>query len=364
MAPQLVLVAQHGSGAEDAGGGLVACATLALDEPPVGDAHAGGGMGGGMHVARLTDVVVDAAWRGRGVGRALVRAAVRHAGHTGCSTIRLSCSPRLVPFYSKCGLEQRALEPPPPGGSAAAGQGAVAGAAGTADAAPVGEVGEAEAGEAEARCLWCAGQNAESEGGERLLLCDGDEGHCFCAACVVHALGAKELQRVEQRSPWLCFKCASALKVAAAQCQALALLTARRLAALGSSALPGRGPATGLPATAAWRLEHAPFEAAAFRACGPRGSHCVLPPPGVTGCSWRRSSSAAPRCSGGTASGARGWLAAPQGSARSSAPRPPPPPKAALRVAATRARPLANTRARARWGQSQARRPRGRRCGP
>lgn len=100
----------------------------------------------------------------------------------------------------------------------------------------MGEVGEAEAGEAEARCLWCAGQNAESEGGERLLLCDGDEGHCFCAACVVHALGAKELQRVEQRSPWLCFKCASALKVAAAQCQALALLTARRLAALGSSA--------------------------------------------------------------------------------------------------------------------------------
>ena len=249
MAPQLVLVVQQG-GANDAGAGLVACATLALDEQTTD---------GGMPAARLADVVVDGAWRGRGAGRALVRAAVRLAEQAGCSRIGLGCAPRLAPFYRKCGLEERAPEPPPQGASAAAGQGAAAGAPG----AP----GAAAAGEAEVRCLWCAGQNAESEGGDRLLLCDGVSlgrgtepeptstlgragcAHCFCAACVDHALGPKELQRVEQASPWLCFKCGSALKVTAGQCPSLDLLTAR-LAALGSSALPGRGPATGHPATA------------------------------------------------------------------------------------------------------------------
>ena len=250
-----MLVVQHGGNPHDAGAGLVACATLVLDAQAADD--------GGMPTARLADVVVDGAWRGRGAGRALVCAAVRLAKQAGCSRIGLGCAPRLVPFYRKSGLEEVSgvPEPAPPGVSAAAGQGAAAGAAGTAGAAPVGE--------AEARCLWCAGQNAESEGGDRLLLCDGVSlgrgtdpdpastlgragcPHCFCAACVVHALGPKALAGVEQASPWLCFKCRSAVhKVAAGQCPtSLDLLTAR-LAALGSSALPGRGPATGSPATA------------------------------------------------------------------------------------------------------------------
>lgn len=212
VAPQLVLVVQLG-GAHDAGAGLVACATLALDEQTAD---------GVMPAARLADVVVDGAWRGRGAGRALVCAAVRLAGQAGCCRIELTCAPRLVPFYRGCGLEEHAPEPPPPGGSAVAGQGAAAGATGAAGAAP--------SKEAEARCLWCAGQNAESEGGDKLLLCDGVSvgrgtepdptsthsragcAHCFCAACIVHALGPKALQRVEQASPWLCFKCGSALK--------------------------------------------------------------------------------------------------------------------------------------------------------
>ena len=249
-----MLVVQHGADPHDAGAGLVACATLVLDAQAADD--------GGMPTARLADVVVDGAWRGRGAGRALVRAAVRLAKQAGCSRIGLGCAPPLAAFYRKCGLEERAPEPPPQGASAAAGQGAAAGAAG----AP-GAPGAAPAGEAEARCLWCAGQNAESEGGDRLLLCDGVSlgrgtepeptstlgragcAHCFCAACVDHALGPKELQRVEQASPWLCFKCGSALKVTAGQCPSLDLLTAR-LAALGSSALPGRGPTTEHPATA------------------------------------------------------------------------------------------------------------------
>ena len=51
MAPQLVLVVQQG-GANDAGAGLVACATLALDEQTTD---------GGMPAARLADVVVEEA---------------------------------------------------------------------------------------------------------------------------------------------------------------------------------------------------------------------------------------------------------------------------------------------------------------
>ncbi|GAB4501337.1 MAG: hypothetical protein Fur0035_08790 [Anaerolineales bacterium] len=68
--------------AREADGKIVGAATLSLVLAPTGE-H-----------ARLEDVVVDEAARGRGIGAALTRAAIRLAGESGASYLALTSNPR------------------------------------------------------------------------------------------------------------------------------------------------------------------------------------------------------------------------------------------------------------------------------
>ncbi len=65
----------------EADGGIVGVLSLAWYDVPSG------------RKAWIEDVVVDAACRGRGVGRALVDEAVRHAGRIGASCVMLTSNP-------------------------------------------------------------------------------------------------------------------------------------------------------------------------------------------------------------------------------------------------------------------------------
>ncbi len=63
---------------------------------------------GGQH-AFLLDVVVDPAAQGRGVGRALVRAAVREAAGAGCAWLHVDFEEGLRGFYvGACGFRPSA----------------------------------------------------------------------------------------------------------------------------------------------------------------------------------------------------------------------------------------------------------------
>jgi ribosomal protein S18 acetylase RimI-like enzyme len=60
--------------------------------------------------ARIEDVVVDEAARGRGVGEALTREAVRLAGEAGARTVDLTSRPgrgAAVRLYERIGFEER-----------------------------------------------------------------------------------------------------------------------------------------------------------------------------------------------------------------------------------------------------------------
>ena len=61
--------------------------------------------------ARIEDVVVDEAARGRGVGEALTREAMRIAAEAGARTVELTSAPEREPanrLYRRLGFEQRA----------------------------------------------------------------------------------------------------------------------------------------------------------------------------------------------------------------------------------------------------------------
>lgn len=63
---------------------------------------------GGAH-AFLLDTVVDPADQGKGVGRALVRAAVREAARAGCEWLHVDFEAELAPFYlDGCGFRPTA----------------------------------------------------------------------------------------------------------------------------------------------------------------------------------------------------------------------------------------------------------------
>ena len=60
--------------------------------------------------ARIDDVVVDAAARGRGAGEALTRAAMAHAGAVGARIVELSSNPKREAanrLYQRLGFERR-----------------------------------------------------------------------------------------------------------------------------------------------------------------------------------------------------------------------------------------------------------------
>jgi glucosamine-phosphate N-acetyltransferase len=58
--------------------------------------HAGG------KVAHVEDVIVDSAFRHRGVGLKLIRALEHEARANGCYKMILDCSPEAVAFYERC----------------------------------------------------------------------------------------------------------------------------------------------------------------------------------------------------------------------------------------------------------------------
>jgi GNAT superfamily N-acetyltransferase len=59
----------------------------------------------GVYRAFVYDVVVDARYRDRGLGRTLMDAVVAHPRLGRVELIELSCQPELVPFYRRCGFE-------------------------------------------------------------------------------------------------------------------------------------------------------------------------------------------------------------------------------------------------------------------
>lgn len=79
--PATVLLVARGDGRDDAEGFIVGTLTLALFPIPTGIR------------AWVEDVVVDESWRGRGVGEALIQAALDRAGGAGARTVDLTSRP-------------------------------------------------------------------------------------------------------------------------------------------------------------------------------------------------------------------------------------------------------------------------------
>lgn len=64
----------------------------------------------GVYYARLYDVVVHEAHRGRGLGERLVRETAEHHALDGVETVSLGCETDLVGFYEGCGFESPPME--------------------------------------------------------------------------------------------------------------------------------------------------------------------------------------------------------------------------------------------------------------
>jgi glucosamine-phosphate N-acetyltransferase len=61
--------------------------------------------GGGL-VGHIEDVVVRKGQQGKGIGQAVVKAAVEKARDLGCYKCILDCKAELIPFYEKLGLRR------------------------------------------------------------------------------------------------------------------------------------------------------------------------------------------------------------------------------------------------------------------
>lgn len=60
--------------------------------------------------AHIEDVVVDNQIRGSGLGRKLVQNLVEMAQQRNCYKVVLHCSNENVPFYLRCGLQQKGIQ--------------------------------------------------------------------------------------------------------------------------------------------------------------------------------------------------------------------------------------------------------------
>ena len=74
---------------------VISCATLFCEPKLIRE---------GRFAGRIEDVVVDAAWRGKHVGEAMILHLVNVARFVGCRKITLSCADANVGFYTRCGF--------------------------------------------------------------------------------------------------------------------------------------------------------------------------------------------------------------------------------------------------------------------
>lgn len=65
---------------------------------------------GGAFAGHIEDVVVDAQFRGSGLGRRMVDALTDEARRRGCYKVILDCAESNVPFYERCGYATKELQ--------------------------------------------------------------------------------------------------------------------------------------------------------------------------------------------------------------------------------------------------------------
>ncbi|KAG9392372.1 Glucosamine 6-phosphate N-acetyltransferase [Carpediemonas membranifera] len=65
---------------------------------------------GGSLVGHIEDIVVDTAFRGRGLGKVIVKTLIEIGREMGCYKTILACSDKNVGFYERCGMNQREAE--------------------------------------------------------------------------------------------------------------------------------------------------------------------------------------------------------------------------------------------------------------
>ncbi|GAB0496816.1 hypothetical protein MMPV_008137 [Pyropia vietnamensis] len=65
---------------------------------------------GGASVGHIEDVVVDARFRGKGLGRRMMDALTDEARRRGCYKVILDCAESNVPFYERCGYATKELQ--------------------------------------------------------------------------------------------------------------------------------------------------------------------------------------------------------------------------------------------------------------
>jgi glucosamine-phosphate N-acetyltransferase len=86
---------------DTATGSLVACGTLLVERKLIRNAGCAG---------HVEDVVVDATFRGGGVGKLLLSALVAAARAAGCYKVILDCSEANTGFYAKCGFTRKEVQ--------------------------------------------------------------------------------------------------------------------------------------------------------------------------------------------------------------------------------------------------------------
>tara|TARA_A100001015_G_C14719381_1_gene605307 strand:- start:254 stop:670 length:417 start_codon:yes stop_codon:yes gene_type:complete len=58
-------------------------------------------------VGHIEDIITHSSYRGQGLGKKIINSLVSYAKKCGCYKVILDCSIINIPFYQKCGFEQR-----------------------------------------------------------------------------------------------------------------------------------------------------------------------------------------------------------------------------------------------------------------
>lgn len=61
-------------------------------------------------VAHVEDIVVDSNYRKNGIGKFLIDNLIHYAKNQNCYKIILDCQDKNIPFYQKCGFQQKGLQ--------------------------------------------------------------------------------------------------------------------------------------------------------------------------------------------------------------------------------------------------------------